>query len=220
MISVLLATYNGEKYIKESIDSILNQSFREFELLIGLNGTTDNSVDIIKKYSDRRIRVFDYGEDKGKSKTLNKLLKEAKYDIICLQDDDDLWVENKLEKQLNFIGDYDVVGGLIQYINENGEIIGTPNLSLSHHEIVYRSFLGDNQIANTSAMFKRKQVLEVGGWDQNKEGIEDFHLWIRLMKIGRSFINVPDFIVKHRLHSNSNFNTKNFNIQDIITFSK
>lgn len=75
MISILLATHNGERFIEQSIKSVLNQTFKEFELLIGFNGTTDSSKKIVEGIKDDRIRVFDYGEDKGKSKTLNKLLK-------------------------------------------------------------------------------------------------------------------------------------------------
>ena len=77
MISILLATYNGEKFIKESIDSILNQTFTEWELIIGFNGTTDNSKKIVSEYNDSRIKIFDYGNDKGKAKTLNTFLEPA-----------------------------------------------------------------------------------------------------------------------------------------------
>ena len=88
-ISVLLPVYNGEKYLRESIDSVLDQTYENFELLIGLNGSTDGSANIAKamKRRDERIRVFDYGSDKGKPKTLNKLLKQSSGKYISLQDD-------------------------------------------------------------------------------------------------------------------------------------
>ena len=78
MISILLATYNGEKYIKRCIDSIVDQKFTDWKLLIGFNGTTDSSKEIVASYDDDRIFVYDYGEDKGKAKTLNKLLKPSR----------------------------------------------------------------------------------------------------------------------------------------------
>ena len=155
MVSILLATYNGERFISKSIESILNQTFKDFELLIGLNGTTDNSKEIINRYNDSRIRVFDYGDDKGKCKTLNKLLLESKYDWIAIQDDDDIWVETKLEKQLTHINTNDVIGTLIDYINTDETIIGCPTLSLNDEEIKQKSLSGDNQVANTSAIFKK-----------------------------------------------------------------
>ena len=216
MVTILLATYNGEKFISKSIDSILNQTFKDFELLIGFNGTTDNSKEIVSKYNDPRIRVFDYGDDKGKSKTLNKLLIESKYDWVAIQDDDDIWIETKLEKQLNYINTNDVIGTLINYINVDETIIGSPTLSLNDEEIKQKSLSGDNQIANTSTIFKKTDALEIQGWRDGLDGIEDYDFWLRLMRNNKTFINVPEKLVLHRLHSNSNFNTKQFDLSKIL----
>lgn len=217
MISILLATYNGEKYLSLAIESVLNQSFKDFELLIGFNGTTDGSKDIVKKYNnDPRIRVFDYGDDKGKSKTLNKLLNEAKYDWIAIQDDDDFWIHTKLEKQIQLIGNYDVIGTFINYINENGDITGRPNLASFPSDIKHISMAGINQVANTSAIFKKLDALSINGWRDELDGIEDYDFWLRLMRAGKNFINIPEELVHHRLHSNSNFNTKRHDLRKIL----
>lgn len=216
MISVLLPTYNGEKYLDLSIESVLNQTFTNFELLIGFNGTTDNSKEIPYRYNDPRIKVFDYGDDKGKSKTLNKLLKEAKYDLIALQDDDDFWIHTKLEKQIPLVDKYDVIGTLISYIDKDGNIIGYPRLSTFYKDIKNKSMCGDNQVANTSTLFKKSDAFDVNGWRDGIDGIEDFDFWLRLMRIGKTFTNVPDKLVLHRLHQNSNFNTKNYDISKIL----
>jgi glycosyltransferase involved in cell wall biosynthesis len=216
MISILLATYNGEKYISLAIESVLNQSFKDFELLIGFNGTTDSSKGIVYRYNDPRIRVFDFGDDKGKSKTLNKLLVESKYDHVCLQDDDDVWLYNKLENQISHSNEYDVVGTLISYINEEGNIIGRPNLSTNPTQIERLSMKGLNQIANTSAIFKKQDALDINGWRDGLDGIEDYDFWLRLMRNGKRFINVPEELVLHRLHSNSNFNTKKYDLSKIL----
>jgi len=216
MISILLATHNGEKYISKSIDSVLNQSYKDFEILVGFNGTIDKSKDIVNNYNDDRIKTFDYGYDKGKSKTLNKLLKEAKYDWVAIQDDDDIWIENKLEKQLQYVSEYDVVGSLIDYINENDDFIRHLNLRLNDYEIKFLSLNGDNQIANTSAIFKKSIALEINGWREDIDGIEDFDFWLRLMRNGKKFINIPEYLVKHRIHNNSNFNTKQYDIKKIL----
>ncbi len=216
MISILLPTYNGEKFIKESIDSILNQTFTEWELLIAFNGTTDNSKKIVNEYDDSRIRIFDYGDDKGKAKTLNKLLLNAKYNWIALQDDDDVWLEKKLEKQLKYINHYDIIGTKISYIDENLNFKGTPNLSTKHKNIVKRSLSGDNQIANTSAIFKKIDALEINGWNTSIDGIEDFDFWLRLIKNNKKTVNLSEKLVLHRIHANSNFNTKKYDISKIL----
>jgi len=216
MVSILLPTYNGEKYISESIDSIKNQSFQDWELLIGFNGTTDGTKKIVEEYSDNRIRSFDYGFDKGKSKTLNKLLKESKYDFICLQDDDDVWDPFKLEKQLPSMEEHDVVGTFINYINENGDFVGTPSLSIIHHDICNLSLSGNNQIANTTTMFKKLDTLEIGGWKEGIDGMEDYDFWLRLIRMNKKFYNIPEKLVLHRIHSNSNFNTSKYDLKKIL----
>jgi glycosyltransferase involved in cell wall biosynthesis len=216
MISVLLATYNGEKYIRSSIDSVLNQDYPCFELLIGFNGTREATKNIVSEYNDPRIRVFDFGVDRGKGKTLNKLLKESSYDYICIQDDDDLWMSTKLSKQLVYIDEFDVIGSRIQYIDSNNNFEGIPRLFISNHEIVRLSMSGNNQIANTSAMFRKSKALEIGGWREDIDGIEDYDLWLRMMRNGCTFFNHPEVLVSHRIHPHSNFNTKHFDLSMIL----
>ena len=208
MISILLAVYNGEKYLKYCIDSVLNQTYTEWELLIGFNGTTDNSKNIVSNYKDSRIRVFDYNKDKGKAKTLNKLIKESKYDWLAMQDDDDVWLSNKIEKQLESIDYYDVIGTYIKYIDTHNTIIGGPTLAERHDDIKSLSLNGINQIANSSAIFSKDAVLSVGGWREDIDGIEDYDLWKRLISSGFNFYNVPEYLTFHRIHQDSNFNAK------------
>lgn len=211
MISILLAVYNGEKYLKKSILSILNQTYINFELLIGFNGTSDDSKNIANSFKDDRIKIFDFRDDKGKAKTLNKLILESKYDWCAIQDDDDIWLPIKLEKQITYTHKYDIIGTFIQYIDEFDTIIGQPNLSINNDNIIQLSRLGNNQIANTSTIFKKDDAMQVNYWNENLDGIEDFDFWLKLMKIKKTFINIPEYLVYHRLHKNSNFNTKKYN---------
>ena len=210
MISILLPCYNGEKFISLAIDSILNQSFKEFELLIGFNGTTDNSKDIVRRFGDDRIKTFDYGDDKGKPKTLNKLLLEANYDWIALQDDDDMWTSNKLQEQIKYLNDFDVIGTQIQYCDQyNNFIEGSPTLKLNDFEIKQFTINGNNQVANSSTLIRKSSIIKVGGWDENLSALEDFDLWLRLILIGSRFTNLDEKMMIHRRHINSNFNTMN-----------
>ncbi len=216
MISILLAVYNGEKYIKKSIDSILDQTFEDWELLIGFNGTVDGSKEIVKQYNDPRIRIFDYGDDKGKAKTLNKMIKEAKYDWVAIQDDDDIWMPKKLERQFSVMNDFDVIGTQIMYVNENDDPGGGPQLAKHDEQIKSKSLSGDNQVANTSAIFKKICAEDVGGWSETLDGIEDFDFWLKIMRKGYKFVNLHSIEVFHRLHSNSNFNTKKYDLNKIL----
>ena len=216
MISILLAVYNGEKYISQSIDSIINQTFKDWELLIGFNGTTDSSKDIVSSYNDDRIKVFDYKEGKGKAKTLNKLIKEARYDWCAIQDDDDIWLPGKLEKQIEQVDQFDVVGTLITYINKNNIETITPNLSTDHEDIKRLSLAGINQIANSSAIFKKDAVAQINFWREDIDGIEDFDLWVKLLKKGYRFHNISSKLVLHRIHQESSFNTKQHDLKKIL----
>ncbi len=216
MISILLPIYNGERYLSRCLESILNQSYSNFELLIGFNGTIDKSKDIVTLYKDDRIKIFDYGQDKGKAKTLNKLLKEVKTEWVALQDDDDIWIKDKLDIQLEYTKNYDIIGTMIKYIDEYDHIIGQPNLAFDDIAIKTLSLNGINQVANTSTIFKLEDILEINGWREDIDGIEDFDLWLRLMKNNKYFINLNKYLVHHRIHRNSNFNSKSYDIKEIL----
>ena len=213
MISILLAVYNGEKYISQSIESILFQTYPEWELLIGFNGTSDRSKEIAYSYQDKRIKIFDYGLDKGKGKTLNKLMSESNYDWCAMQDDDDIWIPQKLEQQILLTKQFDVIGTYILYINSNSTIIGSPKLAQQHQDIKYLTLNGINQIANSSSIFKKRPIIELSGWNVELNINEDLDLWQRLLKTGRVFANIPQYLTLHRLHKDSNFNPKEHRAQ-------
>ena len=217
-VSILLAVYNGEQYLRRSLESLLNQTYEDFEILIGFNGTIDKSKEIVSDYKDERIRVFDYGMEAGKSKTLNKLLKEAKGEWLAMQDDDDIWLPKKLELQMEIAktNNYDVIGSKIFYCNDLDRITGMPNLSTEHSDIVSKSLNGDNQIANSSAVFKKSVTIDVNGWDESLIGIEDYDFWLKLIKKGYKFTNLKKQLVLHRLHEKSNFNTKKYDLKSLL----
>lgn len=111
---------------------------------------------------------------------------------------------------------FDVVGSRVEYIDENGNRQGIPRIEISHHDICNLSKIGNNQIPNTSAIFKKSKAIEIGGWREDIDGIEDYDFWLRLIRKGCNFFNHPDILVLHRLHSRSNFNTKKYDIWSIL----
>ena len=219
-VSVLLPTYNGERFIKESIQSILSQTFEDFEILVGFNGTVDSSKELVKNIDDKRIKIFDYKNDKGKPKTLNKLLKEASCEIIALQDDDDIWHDKKLELQLKFIEEYDVVGSQIIYIDENGKSPTKfgygPELRTDNEDISNLMIFHKNNIANSAALIKKQSIIKAGKWNESLPALEDMDLWIRMVKIGCKFKNLNKTLLAHRIHDTSNFNTKEWDLETLL----
>ena len=105
MISVIMSVYNDSKYLKDSIDSILNQTFKEFELIIVDDCSTDNSLEIIKEYAlkDNRVKIIENNKNLGLAVSLNKAWKEAKYDYIARIDGDDICLLDRFEKQMNYL---------------------------------------------------------------------------------------------------------------------
>ena len=207
MITILLPVYNGIEFIDESVNSIINQSYDKWELLIGINGHPQNSNVFLKAKTfefDKRIKVYDFYNIKGKVDTLHELLKCSSFDIISLIDVDDIWLRNKLNKQIEYIKNYDIVGTNTHYF---GELQGVP--SIPFYDISKMNFINSNPLINSSVMLKK----DLCYWDKTFEGIEDYELWLRLRKEGKLFYNLPDILVRHRVHNDSQFNTQNHEIK-------
>ena len=194
--------YNGIEFIEESVSSILSQTFEKWELIIGINGHPPNS-EIYKTaygfqdiYPDK-IKVLDFYHLQGKSTTLNAMIPYCKYDYVALLDVDDIWIPNKLEIQSGYLDKYDVIGTKCVYFgNLNGNIPDIPIGDLSNV-----NFLSGNPIINSSVLIRKEYCY----WEEN--GIEDYELWLRLKSQGRTFFNCSDVLVRHRIHSNSAFNS-------------
>ena len=203
MISILMPIYNGIEFIQDSVFSILSQTFETWELIIGINGHPPNSdtykiAYIFQTIYPDKIKVLDFYHIGGKSTTLNAMIAYCKYDYVALLDVDDIWIPNKLEIQSSYLYKYDVIGTKCVYFGDiNGNVPDIPVGDLS--EI---PFLLGNPMINSSVLIRK----EYCHWEEN--GIEDYELWLRLKYQGRTFFNCQDVLVRHRIHSNSAFNSK------------
>jgi teichuronic acid biosynthesis glycosyltransferase TuaG len=198
MISILLPIYNGIEYLNDSVLSIINQTYKNWELLIGINGHKENSnvYKIAKIFHNDKIYVYDLHFIKGKSKTLNYLVKLTKYDWIALIDVDDIWFPNKLEYQIPFTKDYDVIGTLGNYIGQRSTSIPVTSGDLKNYD-----FLNINPILNSSSLIKKNYCY----WDPDCI-VEDYKLWLTLWRNGCKFYNVDKILIYHRLHPHSFYN--------------
>jgi glycosyltransferase involved in cell wall biosynthesis len=202
MITILLPLYNGLKFLLTSVNSVRNQTFINWNLYIGVNGYSENSdvYKSAKKYEelDKRIKVFDFFWIKGKSATLNEMVKLSKNDWIALIDVDDIWTSSKLEKQIEYLSNYDVIGSKCSYFGDKCIIPEIPTGDITHF-----NFYSVNPVINSSVIIKK----ELCNWDIDCF-IEDYKLWLRLWKEGKKFYNVNQVLVFHRIHSESAFNAK------------
>lgn len=210
LITILLPVHNDEKYLGYCLDSLKNQSYGEFKCLVGFNGTRDRSKEIYKERvgGDSRFFDLDYGMESGKSITLNKMLEEVQTEITCLVDGDDMWHSDKLRRQVRKMGEADVIGTLTTYIDEDNRPGHRISLYEANEVISHLMLEGHNQIINSSCFVKTDCFREVGGWDPEVEGLEDYDVWVKMVNKGKTFYNIQEGLTYHRIHSSSNFNAK------------
>lgn len=201
-ISILIPLYNGSNYLPDCLKSIDNQTYKKYEVIVGINGHAPGSEAFNKasKYVNDKIRVIEY-PTKSKPSTLNLMVKDCKYDIICLLDVDDLWLPTKLQKQINVFqtGKYDVVGTFIKYFG-----LKKDSPALVAKNIPAYKFFKFNTIANSSVMLRKVDA----HWSDVV--LDDYDLWLRLALKNKTFYNIPEVLVLHRISSNSAFNRTNY----------
>jgi len=206
-ISILMPIYNGIEFLEQSLSSIIKQTYKNWELIIGINGIPINSnvylkaIEICKNYNSQYDISVNYYDTKGKPSTLNKMVKDAKFNFIALLDVDDLWINNKLEKQLHYLDIYDVIGTGCQYFGDTNH-----KPILPYGDLRYFNFFQFNPIINSSVILKK----EIAEWNEN-EFVEDYDLWLKLFKANKKFYNIDEILVLHRIYSTSFFNNTNHN---------
>ena len=203
MISILLPIYNGIEFINESVSTVIYQTYRDWELIIGINGHPKDSevYKEAKKWQERdhRIKVLDLYTIKGKSNALNEMIKHCQYNWISLIDVDDKWLPKKIESQIPYMDNYDIIGTHCHYFGDRN---GQPSIPLG--DLKKHKFTNVNPIINSSCLIKK----ELAHWDKEYDGVEDYHLWLKLWKQGKQFYNVKSIQVMHRIHKNSAFNAQ------------
>jgi glycosyltransferase involved in cell wall biosynthesis len=206
-ISVILPVYNAADYLLEAVESILNQSFKDFELIIINDGSTDNSEAIINSISDARIRYIENDGNKGLIYTLNRGIGEATCTYIVRMDADDISVPTRLEKQYAFMEKNSDIGACGAYAEYIGNRIGIWKYPVLDKEIRCRLMWGSS-IIHPSAII-RKSVLTQYQIKYNEQYIaaEDYKLWVDIAKVSKLH-NIPEILLKYRTHNNQVTTTK------------
>ena len=209
MISILIPIYNGIEFIDESVSSVINQTYVEWELIIGINGhiPLSNVYFIANQYATQcnKIRVLDLCDIKGKSNALNVMIQYCNYKYVALLDVDDIWYPKKLETQMIYLKNYDVIGTKCVYIEDMSGVIPI----LPEGDLSTFNFLSYNPIINSSAIIRKSLCT----WNHNVDCIEDYDMWLRLYKNGNTFYNCKEVLVKHRIHKKSAFNSTGKHLQ-------
>ncbi|QDW27626.1 glycosyltransferase family 2 protein [Pedobacter sp. KBS0701] len=220
-ITVFMAAYNQADFIQQSINSVLTQSFSDFELIIVNDGSIDNTTTIVESFNDNRIRLVHNDGNKGLIYTRNRLLTLAQGEYIAILDGDDIAYQDRLKLQYNFLlANPEVVlcGGHAAIINEHGNKTGD-KLRVPVNNTVDLFMLFGNPFVNSTTMFKTSVFTELNGY-QNYTISEDFDLFIRMAEKYK-VANLDETLVDYRVHSNNtstlNTNTRLANERKIIS---
>ena len=205
-VSVIIPTYNRANLIEKAIKSVLKQIYKDFEIIVVDDGSTDNTGEIIRGFKDKRVRyIKKYKENKGSSVARNIGIKVARGKYIAFLDSDDEWLPEKLDKQIKVLQsespEVGVVYSNLLYIDENGK-----NMSKFRNPkkegYIYEDLLGNNYVGTDSTLLIRKECFNrVGLFDDLLNTQQDWDMWIRIAKYYR-FVLIKIPLVKYRLHSN------------------
>ena len=204
LVSIITPSYNSSKFIKECIDSVLFQTYTDWELLIVDDCSTDNSRDIISKLSDKdeRIKSIFLEKNIGAASARNIAIKKAKGKYIAFLDSDDLWKSVKLEKQLLFMNENDIAFSFstYQFMSEDGKILA--NIVKAPKKMFYNSYLKNTIIGCLTVIIDREKT---GDFEMpNIRSSHDMALWLLVMKRGFSAYGLDENLANYRVVSSSN----------------
>ena len=203
-ITVLMPVYNGEKYIADAMDSILAQTYTNFEFLIINDGSKDGTEAIIKSYHDPRIRLLTK-ENGGVSCALNYGLEHARGQYIARFDADDICYPQRLEEQMAFMQshpDYVLIGSDADYVNQFGEYIFTYESTGHSNEEIQSKIYERNPFIHSVVFFPKKVVMDCGAYDLKAHTFEDHLLWVKVLRKGK-VCNFKKSFIKVRLNPES-----------------
>ncbi|BAZ68343.1 MAG: glycosyltransferase [Pelatocladus maniniholoensis HA4357-MV3] len=206
-ISVVMSVYNGGQYLQESIESILNQTFTNFEFIVIDDGSIDSSWEILTRYAkeDQRIKLFKNEENLGLTKSLNKGLKLAQGEYIARQDADDVSLPERFEKQVKFLDqspEVVLVSCNIEWIDPEGRFLGKQPRDCDRDLVAWYLLFYNHLAGHSQVMFRQKPVRNLGGYCENYRYSQDYELWSRLIQVS-DIVILSDALLQQRRHDKS-----------------
>lgn len=201
-LSVIMPVYNTKQWVWEAIESILNQTFEDFEFIIVDDYSTDGSYEICKGYAkkDKRIKLYRNNKNEWLCYTRNRLISLTNTDYIASQDSDDVSKKNRLELEYKFLSDnskYSVIGWDCEIIDENGEKIWLRRYS----DNISNTILKKSPIANPTSMYRKSHFYEVWWYTNNRklDGTEDYDLWLNFYLHWYLIKNLKKILLEYRI---------------------
>jgi GT2 family glycosyltransferase len=210
-VSVLMAVYNGERYLKQAVESILAQSFEDFEFIVVDDGSTDSSLKSLEQYAARDTRIrFITLPNAGLTRSLNEGLAIATGEFVARMDADDIAMPQRFARQVAFLDahpDIALVGCGYELIDEKDRILDMEIPVGDDEAIQHRHLRGLTTICHPCVMARRQSLASIGGYDESFRVAQDLDLYLRLGEIGR-LANLPAVLMKYRYHSHSTSDTR------------
>lgn len=203
LVSVVLPTYNRSRFICESVESALNQTWRNIELIVVDDGSTDNTAEILSRYKNDIRLKYHYQDNMGQSAARNYGISLARGHYISFLDSDDVWIADKLEKQLEATvnnPEYDIYYGDIILIDEYGNEISRDNMTRYSGNVTGR-LIGDNFISMSTTLTRRECFNRNGLFNESDRLAEDYELWLRF-SVNCRFLYIPEYFCKYRVMNN------------------
>jgi len=218
LVSMIMTVYNGEKFLKEAVDSTLAQTYENIEIILVNNGSTDSTKKILDDIKDKRVKIIHLERNKGIAKALNIGIKEAQGSWIAIQDADDNSYPTRIEEQVKYIIKHPGLVGVGTFIEC---ISGGSSISQEHLKGVeqYRNAVVSKEqvrdmifwgcpLTHSSVMFSKDAYNKVGGYSTDYKIASDYDLWLKLLEKGE-MENVPKVLLQYRIHKESLSNNDN-----------
>lgn len=211
IISVIMPAYNAERTLADAIESILSQNFRDFELIVVDDGSTDNTATLLKQYaqSDARIVILTNTPNQGISRSRNRALKAARGDYIACLDSDDVAEPSRLTAQLEYMTQHPdcvLLGSDLTIIDEASTIVGRRVYPHNDHEL-RKALPRVNPFAQPASMFRIDPAREIGGFREDLPLCEDYDLFFRLAEQGK-VANLAQPLTRYRVSSTQSKSTR------------
>ncbi|KHD38315.1 glycosyl transferase [Clostridium acetobutylicum] len=218
-VSIVMPVYNSERYLAEAIESILDQTYNDFEFIIVDDGSTDESYNIISSYANKDNRIIVISrEHRGLVDSLNEGINIARGKYIARMDADDISINNRIEKQFEFLElnkDVDILGTRIEAfgdIDEKQKTIYNSAFSIKFDsQNIEQVFLTSCAIPHPSVMFKKDSIVKLRGYRKEYDTAEDYDLWLRAIRNGYKIVRMDECLIKYRVHNKSKTAVEMFN---------
>ena len=206
-LSVITPVYNREKYLPECIDSILNQTFKDFEFILIDDHSTDGSLKIIKEYEskDNRVKFLSNKLNLGATKSFNNGLNISVGKYIARMDSDDISMPERFQKQIDLFENWtelEVLGTGAILINGDGVEIGRKKFP-SDYKKIKKILMSGVPVFDPSVIIRSETLKQIGGFDNRLAPADDYHLWLSLFKNKKIISNLNDYLIKYRIHDSN-----------------